>query len=266
MKIKLLVNRTQHLLDVSPGETLLNALRTLGYFGVKHGCETGECGACAILLDGKLVNSCLLLAAQAQGHRIETIESLGQHPQQGWKTTAGLHPLQAAFVEIGAIQCGYCTPAQILAAKQLLDANPDPTEAEVRAALAGVLCRCTGYVKPVQAVLRAAAILRGESTGWPAGSESLPPGFPAGDMAEPESFSAAPEVGVSAPAEVATRVHVLPKVVTTMQVKPFQVVGKQHLVGCGAPGPGIKRLHRKQRLRVHVVRCCTSGAGRRCSR
>ena len=101
---------------------------------------------------------------------IETIEGLGQHPQQGWKTTEGLHPLQMAFVESGAIQCGYCTPAQILAAKQLLAANPNPSEAEVREALAGVLCRCTGYVKPVQAVLKAAAVMRGRAGGcWRTG-------------------------------------------------------------------------------------------------
>ena len=116
-----------------------------------------------MLLDGKPVNSCVLLAAQAEGHTIQTIEALGEHPEQGWKMTAGLHPLQQAFVESGAIQCGYCTPAQILAAKELLERNPDPTEAEVREALSGVLCRCTGYLKPVQAVLRAAAVLRGEA-------------------------------------------------------------------------------------------------------
>ncbi|MCK7480780.1 MAG: 2Fe-2S iron-sulfur cluster-binding protein [Candidatus Moduliflexus flocculans] len=104
-----------------------------------------------------------MLAAQAEGHLIVTIEALGEHPDQGWRKTDGLHPLQQAFVENGAIQCGYCTPAQILAAKALLDKNPNPSEAEVRDAIAGVLCRCTGYAKPVQAVLKAAAVLRGES-------------------------------------------------------------------------------------------------------
>ena len=222
MKIKLVVNLKEHIREVLPGETLLQALRGLGYFGVKHGCESGECGACGVLLDGKLVNSCLLLAAQAEGHHIETIESLGQHPQQGWKTTAGLHPLQAAFVESGAIQCGYCTPAQILAARQLLEANPDPTEAEVREALAGVLCRCTGYVKPVQAVLKAAAVLRGERDGggeaqnWPVGPQSGEPGTPTG---EPDLFS-------GEPGTAGTAVQVLPKIVAPVQVKPFQVVGK----------------------------------------
>ena len=137
-------------------------LRGLGYYGAKHGCESGECGACAVLIDNRPVNSCLYLASQAEGHAIQTIESVGEHPEQGWRTTAGLHVIQQAFVESGAIQCGYCTPAQVLAAKQLLESNPSPTEAEVRDALSGVLCRCTGYLKPVQAVLLAAAVLRGE--------------------------------------------------------------------------------------------------------
>ena len=108
------------------------------------------------------VTSCTLLAAQADGHRVETAEALGEHPEQGWKHTDGLHPLQQAFIETGAIQCGYCTPAQLLAAQQLLERTLNPTEAEVREALSGVLCRCTGYVKPVEAVLRAAAQMRGE--------------------------------------------------------------------------------------------------------
>ena len=112
------------------------------------------------LLDGKAVNSCVLLAAQAQGHQLQTIESFGEPAGRGWKPSRGLHPLQEAFVQSGAIQCGYCTPAQLLAAKELLDRNPNPTETEVRQALAGVLCRCTGYLKPVQAVLLAAKILQ----------------------------------------------------------------------------------------------------------
>ena len=163
MKISLNINNDLHEIESGPGDSLLDVLRGEGFFGAKHGCESGECGACAVLLDGEVVNSCVYLAAQAQGHRIETIEALGQHPEQGWKTTPGLHPLQQAFVESGAIQCGYCTPAQVLAAKALLDRNPNPSEAQVRQAIAGVLCRCTGYKKPVQAILRAAAIMRGES-------------------------------------------------------------------------------------------------------
>ncbi len=162
MQLHLTINHESKTWNISPNETLLHALRANGYFGVKHGCENGECGACAVLVDGVPMNSCVLLAAQAEGKRVTTIEALGQVEEQGWKHTAGLHPIQQAFVEIGAIQCGYCTPAQILAAKALLDQTLTPTEEQVRDALSGVLCRCTGYVKPVQAVLRAAAMLRGE--------------------------------------------------------------------------------------------------------
>ena len=126
---------------------------------MKAGCR----GSDTVLLDGKPVNAGSLLAAQAEGHNIATIEALGEHPEQGWKLTDGLHPLQKAFVETGAIQCGYCTPAQILAAKSLLEKNPNPSEAEVREAISGVLCRCTGYLKPVQAVLKAAAEMRGDT-------------------------------------------------------------------------------------------------------
>lgn len=150
-------------LDVDPEMTLLDVLREkLGVFSVKHGCETGECGACAVLFDGKPVNSCVMLALQADGHRVETLEAAGEHPEHGWAETEGLDPLQQAFVETGAIQCGFCTPAMILAARALLEDHPDPSEEMVRDALSNVLCRCTGYKKPVEAVLRAAAVLRGE--------------------------------------------------------------------------------------------------------
>jgi aerobic-type carbon monoxide dehydrogenase small subunit (CoxS/CutS family)/CO/xanthine dehydrogenase FAD-binding subunit len=132
--------------------TLLELLRREGYWGVKHGCETGECGACAVLLDGRPVSACMTLALRAQGRSVLTVEGLGSAER--------LHPIQSAFVETGAIQCGFCTPAMELCAKSLLDAIPDPSEAEVRDALAGCLCRCTGYVKPVEAVLRAARQLR----------------------------------------------------------------------------------------------------------
>jgi putative selenate reductase molybdopterin-binding subunit len=165
MQITLTVNGTHHTLDVHAGELLRSALRRLRYYSVKHGDETGESGADAVLLtltpdrpaSYRLVNSGLLLAAQADRASIITVEGLS-----GPRDT-DLHPLQEEFVACGAIQCGFCTPAQLLAAKRLLDANPDPSEAEVRAAIAGVLCRCTGYLKPVEAVLRAAARLRGEA-------------------------------------------------------------------------------------------------------
>ena len=160
MELILDINENSHQVNSDPGESLLKILRKLGFYGVKHGCESGECGACTVLMDGKPVNSCLILGAQAQGHKIQTIESLGQHPEQGWRANRGLHPLQKAFASNGAIQCGYCTPAQILAAKHLLDNNPDPTEDEVRQAISGVLCRCTGYIKPVQAIMYTAEYLR----------------------------------------------------------------------------------------------------------
>jgi putative selenate reductase molybdopterin-binding subunit len=163
MKITLNINHQEYPLNLPAGEKLLHTLRRLGFFSVKSGgCENGECGACAILLDGKSVNSCTMLTAQAEGHLIETVEAMGEHPDQGWKKTEGLHVIQQAFVDTGAIQCGYCTPAMVLVAATLLNNKPSPSEDEVREALSGVLCRCTGYVKPVQAVLRAAAILRGE--------------------------------------------------------------------------------------------------------
>jgi len=220
MKIQLHINQTHHEIEAPAGETLLKTLRRLGIYSVKHGCETGECGACTVLLDGKAVNSCLLLSAQAQGHTISTLEALGEHPQQGWKTTAGLHPLQTAFVEVGAIQCGYCTPAQILAAKQLLERHPNPSEEQVRQALSGVLCRCTGYLKPVQAVLRAAAVLRGEQV------EALQAGiplFPASPASQPDDQPPLADFPTSQPV---TATQTLPKVVVTPQVKTRQRVGK----------------------------------------
>ncbi|MCL5612014.1 MAG: (2Fe-2S)-binding protein, partial [Chloroflexi bacterium] len=159
MRLNLIINGTTHEVNSAPSETLLSVVRRLGYYGVKFGDEQGLTGSDTVLLDGKPINAGSMLAAQAEGHNIVTIEGLGEHPDQGWKKTSGLHPLQLAFVETGAIQCGYCTPAQILTAKSLLEKNPNPTEAEVREAISGVLCRCTGYAKPVQAVLRAAAVL-----------------------------------------------------------------------------------------------------------
>jgi xanthine dehydrogenase iron-sulfur cluster and FAD-binding subunit A len=128
--------------------TLLELLRRAGLHGVKHGCETGECGACTVLLDGRPTLGCMTLAMRAQDRSIETVEGLGKPD--------ALHPIQQAFVDTGAIQCGYCTPAMEMCAKALLDAVPEPEEEDVRDALAGALCRCTGYVKPVEAVLLAA--------------------------------------------------------------------------------------------------------------
>jgi putative selenate reductase molybdopterin-binding subunit len=230
MDLTLHINEVERKLQAAPGETLLAALRRLGYFGVKHGCETGDCGACAVLLDGKPVNSCVMLAAQAEGHSIQTIESLGEHPEQGWKITAGLHPLQQAFVESGAIQCGFCTPAQILAAKELLERNLNPSEAEVREALSGVLCRCTGYLKPVQAVLRAAAVLRGETVAPVEGSTPelgpipVPPEWLPGEGGEApgsgEEPLSPPSVAVSA------QTRLMPRIQATPQTEAWSSVGK----------------------------------------
>ena len=161
MEIKLLLNHQEVIISIEGHERLLDVLRTAGWMSVKSGgCRQGECGACTVLMDGEAVNSCMFLAVQAQGHTIETVESLGQQPQLGWKKTAGFDALQQAFIDSGSVQCGYCTPAMILAARSLLAKNPDPSETEVREALSGVLCRCTAYVKPVQAVLRAAEMMR----------------------------------------------------------------------------------------------------------
>lgn len=137
-----------------PDETLLEVLRDrLGLMGVKEGCGTGDCGACSIILDDRLVCSCLILGAEAEGRRIETVEGMAEGDR--------LHPLQQKFLEHAALQCGICTPGFLIAAKDLLARNPDPTEEEVRFGLAGNLCRCTGYDKIVRAVLDAATVMRG---------------------------------------------------------------------------------------------------------
>ncbi|NNL86022.1 MAG: (2Fe-2S)-binding protein [Myxococcales bacterium] len=138
------------------GETLLEVLRDdLGLTGTKEGCSTGDCGACSVLLDGRLVCSCLVLAPEAQDRSIETIEGVAQGET--------LHPIQQKFLEHAALQCGICTPGFIVAAKALLEKNPDPSEEEARYYLAGNLCRCTGYDKIIRAVLDAAAEMRGEA-------------------------------------------------------------------------------------------------------
>ncbi len=175
MKIPFMLNGEAVEYEAAPNETLLAVLRRNGVFGVKHGCETGECGNCIVLLDGQPVTSCVLLAVFAQGHTISTIEGVGGDQERGWRGSQPLHALQTAFIETGAIQCGYCTPGMILAAKALLDRTLSPTEVEVRDALSSVLCRCTGYAKPVEAVLRAAARMRGEEVP-PINSETAIPG------------------------------------------------------------------------------------------
>jgi putative selenate reductase molybdopterin-binding subunit len=217
MNITLKINDVEHTLETAPSTTLLAALRGLGFYGIKFGDEQGLSGADTVLLDGKAVNAGSMLAAQAEGHAIVTIEGLGEHPEQGWRKTEGLHLLQQAFVESGAIQCGYCTPAQILAAKALLDTNPNPSEEQVREAIAGVLCRCTGYLKPVQAVLKAAAMLRGDT----AVGEQL------AARGDPFAFPAAPTgSNFDSPSPAFVSTSVMPKVVVTPQTETYQTVGK----------------------------------------
>jgi putative selenate reductase molybdopterin-binding subunit len=216
MNITLQLNGKDLQIDVAPNQTLLSVLRSSGVFGPKHGCETGECGACAVLIDGVPTNSCVMLAVQANGRRIETVEGLGGEQQRGWRGSQPLHVLQTAFVETGAIQCGYCTPGMIVTAKALLDRDPSPSEEQVRDALSGVLCRCTGYLKPVQAVLRAAAVLRGEDVP-PIAEEAVP--------APPGLFEQRPPDEPSARGDLSVAVKA-PPVVTVTGSKPLAYVGK----------------------------------------
>jgi aerobic-type carbon monoxide dehydrogenase small subunit (CoxS/CutS family) len=146
--LTLTVNGEHYEVFVEPWKTLSEVLREELYLtGVKEGCHTGYCGACTVIIDGKSVKSCLILALQVNGKDILTIEGLESN---------GLHPLQQAFIDHFAVQCGYCTPGMILSAKALLDRNPRPTEEEIREAISGNLCRCTGYVKIVEAILAVA--------------------------------------------------------------------------------------------------------------
>jgi aerobic carbon-monoxide dehydrogenase small subunit len=146
--VTLKVNGRKHYVALAPNITLLHALRDLGYTDVKNGCEKGDCGACAVLLNDQAVNSCLVLAWQADGAEITTNAGLG--------TMEKPHPIQEAFADLGGVQCGYCTPGMIIATKSLLDQNPHPNEDEIRDALSGNLCRCTGYGQIIQAVHAAA--------------------------------------------------------------------------------------------------------------
>jgi len=152
-RIRLRVNGAAHELEVKPWATLLDTLREdLGLTGTKEGCGQGECGACTVLMDGKPVNSCLILAMEAQGKEIVTIEGLANGTD--------LHPIQQAFVERGGMQCGFCTPGMILSAKALLSKEPQPSEEQIREAVAGNLCRCTGYVNILKAIGEAARAKR----------------------------------------------------------------------------------------------------------
>ena len=152
MTITLTVNGREKTFSIKPGEKLLDLLRREGYMGVKKGCGSGDCGACTVLLNGRAVNSCLVFAAKADRCEVLTVEGLA--------TGETLHPIQTAFLTEGAVQCGYCTPGMIISTVDLLSRNPDPTAGEIREALSGNLCRCTGYVKQVRAVQRAAELMK----------------------------------------------------------------------------------------------------------
>lgn len=170
--VALSVNGMLHEIAVAPNRTLLDALREdLRLTGTKQGCGAGDCGSCTVLMDGRPVNACLILAVQAVGHEILTIEGVAPDGE--------LHPLQQAFIDGGAVQCGFCTPGMILSGLALLEATADPSEDEVRVAISGNLCRCTGYQKIVEAVMSAADVLGRDRTvdvdPYPELSESRPP-------------------------------------------------------------------------------------------
>ncbi len=153
--INLMVNGEKCQVIVEPAESLLDVLRVkLNKTGTKKGCNEGDCGACTVIMNGRPVNACLVLAFEADNADILTIEGLADNAQ--------LHPLQESFIKYGGLQCGFCTPGMIMVAKALLDRNPNPTEEEIRKTVAGNICRCTGYVKIVQSISEAAKLLRGE--------------------------------------------------------------------------------------------------------
>lgn len=152
-QLTLTVNGYQHQIFTDDCRTLLDVLRKdLNLTGTKKGCDEGDCGVCTVLVNGEPINSCLFLAVKAEGHEITTIEGLEQDGE--------LHPIQKAFIEEGAVQCGFCTPGMLMSTKALLDVNSKPNEEEIRTALSGNLCRCTGYVRIVKAVETASRILR----------------------------------------------------------------------------------------------------------
>lgn len=151
-KIRMSVNGKEFELQIKPWATLIDVLREdLGLTGTKEGCGMGECGACTIIMNGEIVNACLVLAAEANGKNIITIEGLADGEE--------LHPIQQSFVEVGGLQCGFCTPGMVLSTKALLDQNPNPTDAEIKKGLEGNFCRCTGYTKIIQSVRDAASKL-----------------------------------------------------------------------------------------------------------
>jgi putative selenate reductase molybdopterin-binding subunit len=222
MEFTLDINGKEQTIAAAPTDSLMSALRSHGYFSVRYGSDSGETGAAAILVDGSLVSSEVMLVAQAAGHRLETVEGLAP--------VGELHPIQKAFIETGAIQSGYSTPAMILAAKSLLDRNTHPTESDVRDVLSGILCRETGYVKPVEAVLRAAAYLRGEDVGPYQGPEIVDASYfvelpPSDDGGEPMS----PELAGGPDSPVQTRTEPHTDIVLTSNIPETSVVGKPEI-------------------------------------
>ncbi len=186
INITLQVNGRIHEIDVQPNDVLLHTLRDLGYTDVKNGCEIGECGACAVLLNGQPVNSCMVLASQADRAEIVTNAGLG--------TIDKPHIIQEAFADAGAVQCGFCTPGMVISTKALLDRNPDPTETEIRDALSGNLCRCTGYGQIIEAVRMAADRLR-DLPSWAATSQCEVVGERLGVLQSDEQASSFREEG-----------------------------------------------------------------------
>jgi len=207
VEITLSINNVERTLTVGKEECLLDTLRSASYFSVKRGCDTGHCGVCLVLLDGKPVMSCKVKSVSVDGRSVTTVEGLSENGE--------LHPIQRAFVETGAIQCGFCTPSQVLAAKALLDKNPSPSEVEIRHAMRKVLCRCTGYVRTVDAVLRAAAYLRGDPVEKIAIPEAMLPGD-LGEFCLPEAYYR----------RDGNRNPLPPLILTPSQMKQTQVVGK----------------------------------------
>ncbi len=225
MKITITLNGTQREFIIEPRETLFHLLRRTRITSVKFGSEDGADGYSAVLMNGRLRNSITTLAAQADGAVILTVEGLSGHHRPGWNEAVTWHPLQKAFIETGAIQSGYDTPALILAGKALLDGNPDPTEDEVRDAISGIISRETGHAKPVEAILRAAAYLRGEAPppieGGPGNEMFMMPEGLLPAPPEPE-----PLAGGGGEGPKQTRTKTQPRVLITEEAEAFDVVGK----------------------------------------
>ncbi|MBN1875236.1 MAG: molybdopterin-dependent oxidoreductase [Anaerolineae bacterium] len=229
MKITCVLNGKQQTLETHPRETLFHLLRRYGIYSIKFGSEDGTDGYSTVLLNGKPRNAIITLAGQADGAEILTVEGISGHQRPGWNQKEAWHPLQHAFIETGAIQSGYDTPALILAAKALLDHNPNPTEIEIRDAISGILSRETGYVKPVLAIMRAAAYLRGEDPGPLEGGPGnemfkIPDGLLPRKSATGSGNSEPLELGGGGNTQ--TRVKVQPKVFVTAEAEKLTVVGK----------------------------------------